>query len=81
MDIFNPLRYFSPHHYIDFWQTMFNTFLMGFWGRLFASLSLILAFWCGVVKEKLPLAIIFFSLTIVFAYCGVALKFVFWWLY
>jgi len=54
VDIFNPLRYFSPHHYTDFWQTMFNTFLMGFWGRLFASLSLILAFWCGVVKEKLP---------------------------
>ncbi|MBI4594767.1 MAG: hypothetical protein HY730_00125 [Candidatus Tectomicrobia bacterium] len=81
MEIFNPFKYFTAEQYTNFWQNLFNTVLMGFWGRLFASLSLILAFWCGVVKEKIPLAIIFFSLTIILAHCGGAVKFVFWWLY
>ncbi len=80
-DFLNPLKHFSQSEYVGLWKDLFNTFLAGFWGRLFASFSLALAFWCGMVRQKLPLAIVFFGLTLIFAYCGGAMKFVFWWLY
>ncbi len=80
-DFFNPLKHFSQGEYVGLWNTLLNTFLMGFCGRFFACVPLLLTFWCGVVRQRVPLAVLFFSLTLVFAYFGGAVEFVFWWLY
>lgn len=81
LDYFNPLRYMTTKEYVSIWDMLFSTFLMGFWSRFFASSSLILTFWCGVVRQKIALAIIFFSLTVFFTYFGGMTKIIFWWLW
>jgi len=81
MAFFNPFKYFTPEQYTNFWQHLFSTILMGFWGRFFASAFLVMAFWFGVIRQKVVPALVFFCLTAVIAYFGSFGKAVFWWLF
>lgn len=79
IDIFNPMRYVTPHGYASLWRLLFRTVLEGFWVRVFAAVFLILAFWFGVYRQKFISGIIFFIVSIFITYLGGIIKFIFMW--
>jgi hypothetical protein len=67
--------------YVNLWTSLFDvdTFLNGFWSRLFAAVCLFLAFWYGVYRQKFGLGTILFAMAIAFTYLSGVIGSMFWW--
>ena len=76
IDNLDPTKHVSQEKYLEFWQVLFSTVLQGVWAKVLASAALFLAFWFGVRKQQFMMGIVFFFISILFAYGGTILKFV-----
>ncbi len=66
----NPLRHVNVETYTAFWRHLYDTFLHGFWARLFFFALMFLAFWTGVRHRNPTLAAVCLLLAAVIAYGG-----------
>ncbi len=73
----NPLAHFSVEQYESFWQGMFNTILMGFWARAFATIFLFMAFYFGVRRQRIQMGALYFFLSLVIAYGATIMNVIF----
>lgn len=78
-DNLNPLHYFSNKEYVNIWQILFATFLQGFWSRVFAVITLSLAFWVGVYRQRFVIGILLFTTSVFITYLGGLFQHIFWW--
>jgi hypothetical protein len=76
LDLINPLAHMAPGEYLGFWQHLFATLLVGFWGRVCAGLLLILSFWLGVRRRNFILGFWTFLGAGILAYGAAAFRFI-----
>jgi hypothetical protein len=70
----NPLAHMGAGEYVGFWQNLFATILLGFWGRTIAVLLLVLSFWFGVRRRNFIMGFWTFVLAGVIAYGAALLR-------
>ena len=73
----NPLNYMSGEQYESFWQTMFSTFLQGFWARLLAWTTLALALFFLIYLKRPGLSVVFIVISAIATYFGGDFGFIF----
>jgi hypothetical protein len=74
LDYLNPLSHMGSGEYVTFWQKLFATLLLGFWGRTIAVLLLILSFWYGVRRRNFIMGFWTFVLAGLIAYGAAIMK-------
>lgn len=67
-DLLNPLRHVSGKEYVGFWQMLFDSVFNGFWSRLIAVVSFILAWWFMVRRKQVFLGLGFILFTALVTY-------------
>lgn len=64
----NPLAYFSEQEYLAWWNVVAERFLVGVPLRILTILCVSGCYWCGVYRQRVGLAMLFFVLALVTAY-------------
>ncbi|MEQ1845869.1 MAG: hypothetical protein ABL983_09895 [Nitrospira sp.] len=68
LDWVNPLSYLSEEEYLRWWNALAHRYLEGVPLRLLTVGFLSGCYWCGVYRQRVGLAIVFFLLTLLTAY-------------
>lgn len=60
--------------YMGIWRWLFNTLLLGFWGKVVAVICLGLFFWFGLRTKNIGAALVWLLFAALFAYGGSFLR-------
>ena len=77
IDFINPLHHVSEAQYVGWWQMLFATLLQGFWAKCIASITLVSSVIFSVWRQRVSLGIFLFMVSIVLAYGGGLIKYIF----
>lgn len=77
VNVIDPLKYVPSEKYSGVWNFLINNMLSGFMSRVFAVISLSLAFWFLLYRRNTSVSILFMVITIVIAYFGAVIKYLF----